>query len=118
MPELSGQVLETLWEDEEFGPIPGRVGRRTVSRSWPPRPRRRSLRRKASHGCSTPMRFATTWTPPGRLGRRGWSLAEGRLTLLSEDPGGEPLSRLMGRPWEITSFLRRHRPGHRAGPPP
>ena len=31
---------------------------------------------------------------------------QGRLTLLSEDPGGEPLLRLMGRPWEITSFLR------------
>jgi hypothetical protein len=30
----------------------------------------------------------------------------GRLTLLSEDPGGELLSRLLGRPWGITSFLR------------
>ena len=25
---------------------------------------------------------------------------------MSEDPGGEPLSRLLGQPWEITSFLR------------
>jgi PAS domain S-box-containing protein len=31
---------------------------------------------------------------------------QGRLTLLSEDPGGEPLLRLLGRPLEITSFLR------------
>src|SRR5271169_6181019 len=31
---------------------------------------------------------------------------QGRLTLLSEDPGGEPLLRLLGRPWEIGSFLR------------
>jgi serine/threonine protein kinase len=30
----------------------------------------------------------------------------GRLTLLSEDPGGEPLLRLLGQPWEIASFLR------------
>ena len=30
----------------------------------------------------------------------------GRLTLLIEDPGGEPLLRLMGRPWEIALFLR------------
>jgi predicted ATPase len=30
----------------------------------------------------------------------------GRLTLLMEDPGGEPLVRLLGRPLEITSFLR------------
>ena len=25
---------------------------------------------------------------------------------MSEDPGGEPLLRLLGQPWEITSFLR------------
>jgi serine/threonine protein kinase len=31
---------------------------------------------------------------------------QGRLALLSEDPGGEPLLGLMGRPWEIASFLR------------
>jgi PAS domain S-box-containing protein len=31
---------------------------------------------------------------------------QGRLTLLTEDPGGEPLARLLGQPWEITSFLR------------
>src|SRR6202041_1034745 len=30
---------------------------------------------------------------------------QGRLTLLSEDPGGESLLKLMGRPWEITAFL-------------
>jgi hypothetical protein len=30
----------------------------------------------------------------------------GRLTLLNEDPGGDPLLRLLRRPWEITSFLR------------
>ena len=38
---------------------------------------------------------------PLRLG-----LQQGRLTLLTEDPGGEPLSRLMGRPSEIAQFLR------------
>jgi len=31
----------------------------------------------------------------------------GRLTLLSEDPGGEPLLKLMGRSWAIAPFLRR-----------
>jgi PAS domain S-box-containing protein len=31
---------------------------------------------------------------------------KGRLALLIEDPGGEPLLRLLGRPWEITPFLR------------
>jgi predicted ATPase len=30
----------------------------------------------------------------------------GRPMLLLEDPGGEPLARLLGQPWEIRSFLR------------
>ena len=38
---------------------------------------------------------------PSRLEPRN-----GRLTLLIEDPGGEPLLKLLGRPWEIGSFLR------------
>jgi PAS domain S-box-containing protein len=33
-------------------------------------------------------------------------LHQGRLTLLSEDPGGEPLLGRLGQPWEIASFLR------------
>src|SRR5271163_4612588 len=31
---------------------------------------------------------------------------QGRLTLLSEDPGGEPLLRLLGQPLAIKAFLR------------
>ena len=31
---------------------------------------------------------------------------EGRLTLVLEDPGGEPLERMLGRPMEMTQFLR------------
>ena len=30
----------------------------------------------------------------------------GRMTLVLENPGGEPLDRLLGRPIEVTSFLR------------
>src|SRR6202042_161935 len=33
-------------------------------------------------------------------------LHKGRLTLLMEDPGGEPLLKLLGQPWKIASFLR------------
>jgi len=33
-------------------------------------------------------------------------LQQGRLTLLMEDPGGESLLKLLGRPLEIVSFLR------------
>ena len=31
---------------------------------------------------------------------------EGRLTLVLEDPGGEPLERMLGRPIDVTQFLR------------
>src|SRR5215467_10588092 len=31
---------------------------------------------------------------------------QGRLTLVLTDPGGEVLARLVGQPWEVTSFLR------------
>src|SRR6266851_761293 len=31
---------------------------------------------------------------------------EGRMTLVLEDPGGEPLDRVLGRPLEVTQFLR------------
>ena len=31
---------------------------------------------------------------------------EDRLTLVLEDPGGEPLQRMLGRPMDITQFLR------------
>src|SRR4029077_8130921 len=32
--------------------------------------------------------------------------SQGRPTLLLEDPGGEPLARLVGQPWEVRPFLR------------
>jgi len=31
---------------------------------------------------------------------------DGRLTLVLEDPGGEPLRRMLGRPMDVTQFLR------------
>ena len=43
----------------------------------------------------------------------------GRTMLVLEDPGGEPLERLLGAPMEVGSFLRsrhRHRGGARQGP--
>ena len=45
------------------------------------------------------------WTVARRRGR--WRLSQhGRTMLLLEDPGGEPLDRLLGRPMEIGRFLR------------
>ena len=102
---LSAHVPETRWEDGEF----------LLSRAVP-------------HGDPLPVLAAvplTTPPSPAAIARLqhafelrneldpGWAARplrlvtdNGRLTLLSEDPGGEPLLRLLGQPWEITSFLR------------
>ncbi len=105
MTELSAHVPETRWEDGEF-----------------------LLFRAVSDGEPLPVLAAVPLTTPPSLGAiarlqhafklrneldPAWAARplrlitdKGRLTLLSEDPGGEPLLRLLGQPWEITSFLR------------
>ena len=105
MTELSAHVPETRWEDGEF----------LLSRAVP-------------DGETLPVLAAVPLTAPpspGAIARLqhafklrneldpAWAARplrlltdNGRLTLLSEDPGGEPLLRLLGQPWEITSFLR------------
>src|SRR3954469_11398012 len=105
MTEPPGYVLETLWEDEEF-----------------------VLSRGVCDGEPAPLLAvapASAQPAPGSLARleHAYSLRDeldpayaarplslvrdrGRPTLLLEDPGGEPLARLLGQPWEITSFLR------------
>jgi PAS domain S-box-containing protein len=100
--ELSGHV-ETLWEDEEFvlsrGMWAGGPFLAVAPSSEQPSPG--SLAR-LQHAYSLRDELDSAWAArPARLEPRG-----GRLTLLSEDPGGELLSRLVGQPWEITSFLR------------
>src|SRR3954469_24808943 len=105
MTEPPGYVLETLWEDEEF-----------------------VLSRGVCDGEPAPLLAvapASAQPAPGSLARleHAYSLRDeldpayaarplslvrdrGRPTLLLEDPGGEPLARLLGQPWEITPFLR------------
>jgi serine/threonine protein kinase len=105
MPDLSGHVLETLWEDEEFvlfrsvgddGSLPLLA---FAPASAQPSPE--SLAR-LQHAYALREKLDPAWAArPLRLELRG-----GRLALLCEDAGGEPLSRLLGRPWEIGSFLR------------
>ena len=105
MTELSAHVPETLWEDGEF----------VLSRAVPDG-------EQSSILAATPL---TTPPSPAAIARLqhafklrneldpAWAARplrlvtdKGRLALLSEDPGGEPLSRLLGQPWEIASFLR------------
>jgi PAS domain S-box-containing protein len=98
-------VLEALWEDGEF-----------------------VLSREVWDGERFPLLAVTPASAepsPGTLARLqhaytlreeldpAWAarplsleLHRGRLTLLVADPGGEPLSRLLGQPWAIAPFLR------------
>ena len=105
MPETSGHVLEMLWEDEELVLFrtPGDGGALSLLASAPAsaQPSPESLA-QLRHAYALREKLDPAWAArPLRLELRG-----GRLALLSEDAGGEPLSRLLGRPWEIRSFLR------------
>jgi len=64
-------------------------------------PTREAVRR-LEHEYELRAALDTAWAArPVALGLRG-----GRMTLVLEDPGGEALDRLLGRPLEVTPFLR------------
>jgi serine/threonine protein kinase len=105
MAELSVHVPEILWEDGEFllfRAVPdGEVlpVLAATPLTAPPSP---GAIARLQHAYKLRDELDPTWAArPLRL-----VTDRGRLTLLSEDPGGEPLLRLLGQPWEITSFLR------------
>jgi hypothetical protein len=100
----SGHAPKTLWEygelvlsrdarDGEAFPAPCRHS--LVGGALARTPGGAAIRRCATRGARS------AWAArPLRLEPH-----HGRLTLLNKDPGGEPLLRLLRRPWEITSFL-------------
>ena len=105
MTEPSGYVLETLWEDGEFvlsrGVRDGEPSPLLVVAPASAQPAPGSLAR-LEHAYALRDELDPAWAArPLRLVRH-----RGRPTLVLEDPGGEPLARLLGQPWEITSFLR------------
>jgi hypothetical protein len=105
MTELSGYVLETLWEDVEFvlsrGVRAGEVSPLLVVAPAAAQPSPESVTR-LEHAHALRDELDPAWAArPLRLVRQ-----RGRPILLLEDPGGEPLARLLGQPWEITAFLR------------
>ena len=54
----------------------------------------------------TNMRFATSLTPLGPRSRWSFGNSAAGHQLLLEDPGGEPLERILGAPMEPGRFLR------------
>jgi PAS domain S-box-containing protein len=101
----SGHALEILWEDGEFvlsrGVCDGEGLPLLAATPSSAQPSRETLAR-LQHAYALREELDPAWAArPLRLG-----LHKGRLKLLMEDPGGEPVLRLLGRPWEITSFLR------------
>ena len=105
MTEPSGYQLETLWEDVEFvlsrGVREGEPSPLLVVAPASAQPSPGSLAR-LEHAYALRDELDPAWAArPLRLVRH-----RGRPTLVLEDPGGEPLARLLGQPWEIASFLR------------
>jgi PAS domain S-box-containing protein len=105
MAELSAHGPETLWEDGEL-----RLSRAVPDGEPLPVLAAVPLTAPPSSGAIARLQHAfkmrdeldAAWAArPLRL-----VTERARLTLLSEDPGGEPLLRLLGQPWEIASFLR------------
>ena len=100
-----GHAPETLWEDGEFvlsrGVWDGDASPLLAITPSSSQPLPETLAR-LRHAYMLRVELDPAWAArPLRLEPH-----QGHLTLLSEDPGGEPLSRLLGQPWEITSFLR------------
>jgi PAS domain S-box-containing protein len=103
-----GNSLQLLWEDGERvfsrGWRLGADGRHgAVLSVWPAseHPPPVSLDRLA-HEYGLKDELDASWAVrPLQLGREG-----GRTMLVFEDPGGEPLERLLGGPMEMGSFLR------------
>ena len=104
MTELSGYVLETLREGGEFtlyrgwqhgNPLPVLVLTPVAEQPTP------ASLKQLEHEYSLAVELDAAWAArPLALARH-----EGRMTLVLEDLGGEPLDRFLGQPLELTRFL-------------
>ena len=105
MTEWAAHGPEILWEDGEFvlsRAVPDGESISVLSAMPLTNPASPGATARLQHALKLRDELDPTWAArPLRL-----ATDKGRLTLLSEDPGGEPLLRLVGQPWEIASFLR------------
>src|SRR5882762_10822619 len=105
MTQLSRHVLETLWEDGDFVLSRTTLADETTSvlllatASEQPAP---GIIARLEHEYSLRDELDSDWAV------RPLTLVhhEGRPMLILEDPGGEPLDRLLGQPMELSRFLR------------
>src|SRR5260221_4150592 len=106
MIDLSRYAFETLREDEEFsfGGGGGDKGNPALILSIAPvsEPPVPAILERLEHQYALRDELDSDWAArPLTLVRR-----EGRPLLILQDPGGEPLDRLLGQPMELTRFLR------------
>ena len=104
MTELPNYIVETLWEDEELV-----LSRRVsddehfpllVSTPASAQPTVETVT-WLDHAYGLRDELDSAWAArPVALERR-----DGRSVLLMEDPGGEVLARIVGKPWDLTPFL-------------
>ena len=106
MTELATYTVETLWEDEEFV-LSRRISDDNkqvsllVSAPVSAQPTVETVTR-LEHAHALRDELDSAWAArPVALERR-----DGRPALLIEDTGGEVLARMVGKPWDLTRFLR------------
>src|SRR6266849_6682240 len=103
--DISGYVLEQLWEGGEFalyrGRPPAASGSVLVRAPVADRPAPASVQR-LEHEYSLAAELDPAWAVrPLALARH-----QGRTVLVLQDPGGAPLDRLLGPSLELTRCLR------------
>jgi hypothetical protein len=98
MTEWAAHGPEILWEDGEFvlsRAVPDGESLSVLSAMPLTNPASPGATARLQHALKLRDELDPTWAArPLRL-----ATDKGRLTLLSEDPGGEPLLRLVGQPW-------------------
>src|SRR5262249_19117926 len=104
-PDLSFADLSMLWDDGEF------VLSRAVRRDQLPRlltmtPVLRQPSPETVARLEHPYGLREELDPAWTARPLAMARCDGRPALLLEDPGGEVLAGLIGRPWELATFLR------------
>ncbi|HEX5079122.1 MAG TPA: serine/threonine-protein kinase PknK, partial [Geminicoccaceae bacterium] len=105
MTELSGYGLETLWEGSEFmlyrGRQPGNAAPVLLRAPLSGREMPANIR-----WLEQEYALADELDPAWAVRPLALTRHNGRTALLLEDPGGEPLARMLERPLELTRFLQ------------